>query len=44
MQEAQRMGLVAEWHVAVAVSARGDNRKTSTTKGLEIVSVTRRRR
>ena len=36
------MGLVTEWHVAVAVSAQGDNRKTPTTKGLELVSVTRR--
>lgn len=37
------MGLVAEWYVAVAVSARDEIRKTPTTKGLECVSVTRRR-
>lgn len=36
------MGLVAEWHVVVAAPARGANRKTPTTKGLELVSVTRR--
>ncbi len=36
------MGLVAEWHIAVAASAHGDNRKTPTTKGLEFVSVTQR--
>ena len=36
------MGLVAEWHVAVTVPATGENRKTPTTKGLELVSVTRR--
>src|SRR6056297_698530 len=36
------MGLVAEWHVVVAVPASGENRKTPTTKGLELVSVTRR--